>query len=192
MSGARGRRLGGGMWGPLLVGALVLLVVLLLAGTYVYPHWSRDYGHEMAFDNAMFGPAVEQPIAFSHRVHVTNKEIDCFYCHPYGERSLNAGLPSVDKCLGCHDRIIPEHEEIEKLRAYEEAGEEVPWIRVYYNPDHVYFPHFRHLGAGVECQECHGTVETADRLRKVTFYMGFCIDCHEGRGAARDCAACHQ
>jgi hypothetical protein len=186
------RRLGGGAWGPILVSGLVALVALVLAGTYVYPQWTRDYGHELAFDSAMFGPAVEQPIAFSHRLHVTDKEIDCFFCHPYGERSLNAGLPSADKCLGCHTRIIPQHEEILKLRSYRDSGEEVPWIRVYYNPDHVFFPHYRHLTSGVECQECHGSVERADRLRKVTFTMGFCIDCHETRGAPTDCAACHQ
>ena len=38
----------------------------------------------------------------------------------------------------------------------------------------------------------YGSVETADRLRKVTFYMGFCMDCHESREAPVDCAACHQ
>jgi hypothetical protein len=106
--------------------------------------------------------------------------------------SLNAGMPSADKCLACHDRIIPEHEEIEKLRAYRDSGQPVPWVRVYYNPDHVYFPHFRHVDAQIECQECHGEVETVDRLNKVTFYMGMCVDCHTEKEASLDCAACHQ
>lgn len=185
-------RLGGGAWGPALVAILVLLAAILLLGRYVWPHWNRSYGQALAFDNAMFDEAIEQPIAFSHQLHVTDKEIDCFYCHPYAERSMNAGIPSAQKCLGCHEHIIPHHDEIEKLRSYKEQGIEIPWVRVYYNPDHVYFPHYRHLGKNVRCQECHGEVETVDRLNKVTFYMGFCTDCHERRDASLDCAACHQ
>ena len=156
------------------------------------PHWQRSYGHDVAFDRAMFGRGLAQPIAFSHRLHVTDKQIDCYYCHPNGERALSPGMPAVKLCLGCHDYIIPEHEEILKLKAYEAASDGIPWQRVYYNPDHVYFPHFRHLNKGVICQECHGEVEHADRLHQVTFYMGFCIDCHQKRDASLECSACHQ
>lgn len=185
-------RLRGGIWGPLLVLAFVVFVGVFLYGIYLYPQTARRYGHEVRFNRAMFGPGIAQPIPFAHRLHVTDKEIDCFYCHPYGERSLNAGLPSVAKCLGCHDYIIPEHQEILKLKGYRERNENLPWIRVYYNPDHVYFPHFRHLKKGVQCQECHGEVERADRLHQVTFYMGYCIDCHQQREASLECVACHQ
>lgn len=189
---AGARRLRGGSAGVLLVVAFVLACPVMAYGLYVYPSWTRDYGHDIGFDKAMFGPAIEQPIAFSHRVHVTNKEIDCYYCHAYPERSQNAGLPTVELCLGCHDHIIPEHEEILRLKAYRDAGEEVPWVRVYYNPDHAAFPHHRHIGRGVVCRDCHGELERVDRLRKVTFYMGFCLRCHTERGAARDCTACHR
>ena len=140
----------------------------------------------------MFGRALEQPIAFSHRLHVTDKQIDCYYCHPNAERALSPGMPSVELCLGCHNYIIPEHEEILKLKAFHEAGQGVPWVRVYYNPDHVWFPHYRHILKKVECHECHGEVEMADRLRKVTFYMGMCISCHREREASMECVACHQ
>lgn len=190
--GQLARRLRGGIWGPLLLLAFAATAALLVYGLYSYPSSARDYGDEIAFDNAMFGPGLKQPIAFSHRLHVTDKEIDCYYCHPFAQRSTNAGLPSVMKCLGCHDRIIPEHQEIRKLRAFRDAGIGVPWTRVYYNPDHVYFPHFRHTNAGVECAECHSDVGRVDRLHKVTFYMGFCLDCHRKREAPLDCIACHQ
>lgn len=161
--------------------ALVLLVAVcapaLAYGILVEPEDSIGY---------------EQPIAFSHRLHATDKQIDCRYCHPYPGRSLNSGLPSVTKCLGCHQYIIPNHPEIRKLHGYRDRGENLPWVRVFYNPDHVYFPHFRHIGAGVECAECHGNVEEQDRLMHRTFYMGFCIDCHKERDASRECVACHQ
>ena len=186
------RRLRGGIGGPLWLLIFVVSAGALFFGIYVYPSTTRSYGHHIAYNEGMFGPRLEQPIAFSHRLHVTDKEIDCFYCHPYGERSLNTGLPSADKCLGCHNYIIPDHEEIRKLKGFKDRGEPIPWERVYYNPDHVFFPHFRHLGADVECQECHGEVEQADRLHQVTFYMGFCIGCHKERDASRECTACHQ
>jgi hypothetical protein len=160
----------------------LLLVIAGSAGLLTYFHW--------------FHPSVsmgrEQPIAFSHRLHVTDKQIDCYYCHAYPGRSINSGLPSIQKCLGCHEYIIPGHPEIRKLRGYHQREENLPWVRVFYNPDHVYFPHFRHIARQVGCQECHGRVETRDRLDTHTFYMGFCIGCHKERGASRECTACHQ
>ncbi len=186
------RWLTGGAWGPVLAISFVAVTTLFLVGLYVTPAWDRDYGYDSPFEHALFGPAIEQPIPFSHRLHVSDKQIECQYCHSYTERSLNAGLPTVAKCLGCHDHIIPEHEEIRKLRGYRDRGQELPWVRVYYNPDHVFFPHYRHIGKGVECQECHSNVERVDRLRQVTFYMGFCLDCHRERGASTECVTCHQ
>ena len=182
----------GGFLGPALVILFALTAVGLLLGYYVYPHYGRDYGKNIAFNHAMFSEAIEQPIAFSHRLHATDKQIDCLYCHSTAERSLNAGMPSARKCLGCHDHIIPEHQEIQKIRDFVAAEKDIPWVRVYYNPDHVFFPHYRHLGKGVKCQECHGEVETVDRLRKSTFYMGFCLECHERKEAPRTCTTCHQ
>jgi hypothetical protein len=187
-----GKRLRGGLAGPAWVLVFVAAILFFLYGLYVYPGHSREYGHLIPYNDAMFGPKLKQPIAFSHRVHVTDKEIDCFYCHPFGERSMNAGMPTAAKCLGCHNHVIPEHEEILKLKGFDEKGVSVPWVRVYYNPDHVYFPHFMHLKEGLRCQECHGEVEEVDRLNQVTFYMGMCIDCHTARKAPRECTVCHQ
>ena len=182
----------GGWAGPILVGLFLVVAALFLLGYYLYPHYGRAYGKQIPFNRAMFGAAIQQPIAFSHRLHVTDKKIDCMYCHSTAERSLNAGLPAARKCLGCHDHIIPEHQEIQRLRAFAAAGQDIPWVRVYYNPDHVFFPHYRHLGKGVTCQECHGEVEQVDQLRQSTFDMGFCLHCHERRNAPRTCVACHQ
>ena len=186
------RRLRGGPWGPLLATGFGLVVVALPLLLWVYPHWSRAYGQNIPFQHAMFGPAIVQPIAFSHRLHVTDKQIDCLYCHSTAERSLNAGMPAVRKCFGCHDHIIPMHQEIQKLRAFRDSGEPLAWVRVFYSPNHAFFPHYRHLGKGVRCQECHGEIETVDRLHKVTVYMGFCLDCHQKRNAPITCTACHQ
>jgi hypothetical protein len=188
----KARRLWGGWRGVVLILLILLTAAGLLAGIYLYPYWSRNYGKGIPFNEAMFGATLQQPIAFSHRLHVTDKQIDCFYCHPNGERSNHPGIPAVQKCLGCHNHIIPQHEEILKLKAYEASGQPLPWVRMYYLPNHVYFPHFRHLKKGVTCQECHGEVETVDQLHQVTFYMGFCLQCHKQRKAPLNCEGCHQ
>jgi hypothetical protein len=188
----RSRRLRGGAWGPGLVGLFALVAAAMAYGLYLRPLAARSYGHDIPFNGAMFGDGIEQPIPFSHRLHASDKQIDCQYCHSFAERSLNAGIPPVATCLGCHDHIIPDHEQIKKLRGYRDRGEELPWIRLYYAPDHVFFPHYRHLGRGVRCQECHGEVERVDRLSKVTFYMGFCLRCHRARGAPVECVTCHR
>lgn len=188
----KARRLWGG-WPAMVLVLLVLLTASgMVAGIYLYPSWSRSYGHEIPFNNAMFGQALAQPIPFSHRLHVTDKQIDCYYCHPNGERSNHPGLQAVEKCLGCHNYIIPQHQEIQKLVASYESGEPLPWVRVNYLPDHIYFPHYRHLKKDVQCQQCHGQLETVDRLSQVTYYMGFCIQCHKQRQAPLNCEACHQ
>ena len=64
------------------------------------------------YPEAGAGPV--QPIAFSHRLHAGAKNIDCAYCHPYAEKSIHPGIPPVEKCLHCHNYIIPNHPEIRK------------------------------------------------------------------------------
>lgn len=56
----------------------------------------------------------------------------------------------------------------------------VEWVRIHNLPDHVYFNHSQHVTVGgVECQKCHGKVETMDVVRQYsTLSMGWCINCH--------------
>jgi hypothetical protein len=78
----------------------------------------------------------------------------------------------------------------------------VEWVRVHDLPDFVYFDHRAHVHAGVTCQECHGPVETMDRVRQFqSLSMGWCVNCHRdatqhgvnGKAvkASTDCATCH-
>jgi len=157
-------------------------VVLLMAGMvylfYLYPHQS-------------VGPA--QPIPFSHRVHAGVKNIDCRFCHPFVDRGRHAGIASLQKCFFCHEYIIPLHPELVKEKRHHDAGEPVQWVRIFYVPDFVKFRHRPHMEWGkLECTECHGPVQTMDRLGPVDFEMGFCIECHKEKKAQTDCwLACH-
>ncbi len=145
-----------------------------------------------AYPSLTIGPA--QPIPFSHRVHAGVKQIDCRFCHPYVARSQDAGMPAVEKCFFCHKYIIPDHPEILKEKAYFERNKPVPWVRVFWVPEFVFFRHEPHIAqAGLDCSRCHGAVKETDRLGRVKFEMGFCVTCHRNMGAELDCwLACHR
>lgn len=140
-----------------------------------------------------------QPIAFPHNIHAGTYKLDCMYCHFSAERSVDAGLPPVATCAGCH-RLIPgtaHPEEIQKVMGFANRQEAIPWVRVYKVADHVHFPHMRHVNAGLKCQECHGEVQTfAEPIEKRDPLwpgnnMGKCVQCHVEKGVRRDCAVCH-
>lgn len=143
-----------------------------------------------------------QPIAFPHNTHAGTEPgqigMDCQYCHFSAERSVDAGLPSVDLCVGCH-QVIPganKPEEVAKLMKYWTDKQPIPWVRIYKIPDHAHYPHMMHINAGLQCQQCHGEVQTMDVITAPDPLwggknMGWCIDCHRKQGASDDCAVCH-
>ncbi len=142
--------------------------------------------------------ATVQPIAFPHSTHAGQFQIDCQYCHFSAERSVDAGIPPVASCMGCHTVIQGRNqpEEVNKLRDYWARGESIPWVRVYKVSDHVRFPHMRHVAAdagNLECQECHGLVEEIEVIQEVAqpLKMGWCVDCHRQKEASIDCTVCH-
>jgi len=136
------------------------------------------------------GPA--QPIAFSHRLHAGNKNIDCRFCHPYVDKSIHPGIPPVEKCLYCHNYIIANHPEIRKEHDYYNSGTPTPWVKVNILPEHVVFNHERHIKKEVPCETCHGEVAAVDRLKTNEFKMGFCVECHRENKVNVDCwLSCH-
>ena len=44
------------------------------------------------------GYAPVQPIAFSHRVHSTDLQINCLYCHAHAGTARYAGMPAANVC----------------------------------------------------------------------------------------------
>ncbi len=141
--------------------------------------------------------APEQPIAYSHQTHV-EAGMECLYCHSQATRSTIAGIPSVERCMGCHTVIATENEAVQQLATYWEEGRPIPWARVNVQPDFVYFSHRPHLGAGINCESCHGNVGAMDEAQPaVRMDMGWCLRCHqeqEPEHVARlvDCIACHK
>jgi hypothetical protein len=141
-----------------------------------------------------FRPEAVQPIAFVHQVHAEIAELGCPDCHISVARGPRAGLPDIRTCWSCHQYTIPEHPEIQKIKAYHDRGEDIPWQRVYgWNDEaHVRFNHAPHIRAQVECSTCHGDVarmKVAERV--VDHTMGFCVNCHDQRRVSNDCQTCH-
>jgi hypothetical protein len=140
-----------------------------------------------------------QPIAFPHDTHAGSGEgqfgIDCQYCHFSAERSVDAGIPSVASCMGCHSMIAGRNDPdaVTRVREYFQNQEPIPWVRIYKVADHVHYPHMRHIAAGLQCQQCHGEVQEMSVIEQVNqpLSMGWCVSCHEEQGASLDCTVCH-
>jgi hypothetical protein len=133
-----------------------------------------------------------QPIEFSHAHHVAEVGIDCQFCHAYARRGPVAGIPSVQRCAGCHQTVLSERPEIVKVLEYWDNKEPIPWVRVHDLPDYVRFSHKPHIRAGVNCADCHGDVASMEAAVQVeSLSMGWCLDCHKEREASRDCLVCH-
>ena len=141
---------------------------------------------------SMSDASPEQPIAFSHRVHLEN-EIDCTYCHSYVDRQNAAGIPSVELCVLCHSAMETENSEIQKIFSYADVGAEIPWVRLYEVPQFTYFSHKWHIRSEISCAECHGDIGQSDQaVRHMVYDMDWCVSCHEERGASVDCMVCHK
>jgi hypothetical protein len=141
--------------------------------------------------------APDQPIDFSHQLH-NQAGVQCLFCHPNPMRSDIAGIPSVERCAGCHTVIASERPAVQVLLGYWDRQEPIPWQRVTTMPDHVYFSHQPHVLAGLSCETCHGEVGlmTVAQLT-VNMDMGWCLNCHleqpeEKVARLADCLACHE
>lgn len=135
----------------------------------------------------------EQPIRYSHKIHVQKNKMECQYCHSGVAKSPYATMPSLDLCMGCHNQVKTDSPEIQKLAEHYKSKTPVQWEPVHHLPEHVFFTHERHIKAGVSCQTCHGLVQDMDVVEKVSsLKMGWCVSCHRDKGASIDCATCHQ
>lgn len=167
------------------------------------------------------GTPAPQPIRFNHKIHV--KQAKCQACHTTVTKGPVAGAPKLADCLDCHEgaqaKTPAGQQEEAKLQEYVEAKTEIPWVRVWRLPPHVYFSHRTHVAvAKVQCQTCHGAIETLEApptgpLKRLA--MNDCIGCHEawrwpdetktpagpvrapvrtvaGRRLSADCNACHR
>lgn len=127
-----------------------------------------------------------QPIAFSHKLHAGQYEIDCNYCHTGVRIAKSANIPSANICMNCHSAIqnvggaTGMSPEIKKIYDAVESGTPIEWVRIHNLPDLAYFNHAQHVAVGgLECQTCHGQIQEMEVVYQyANLTMGWCINCH--------------
>lgn len=178
---------------------LVTVILLMLSASYFLYGYLMQVGVDQGYEPI-------QPIHFSHKIHAGDNGIDCKYCHSSARVSKTSGIPSLNVCMNCHknineftgdkDSLYVDYSkefytaEIKKLydavgwdpstQKYTGKQKPVKWVRVHNLPDFVYFNHSQHVSvAGIECQTCHGPVETFEIMKQHSpLTMGWCVNCH--------------
>ena len=173
------------------ISALLLLVgAALLAVVHAQDFGNKNYAPPV---EKLPLPPPEQPIPYSHKLHVGKLGLKCAECHPGDRDGFMMEYPSERKCMGCHAAIKTDSPHVEKLAEFADAGKSVPWARIYRVPDYVWFAHASHTDdAGIACQACHGPVAEREKLfKEKATNMIACMDCHAEKDAPNDCDFCH-
>ncbi|MCW5881763.1 MAG: cytochrome c3 family protein [Anaerolineae bacterium] len=120
-----------------------------------------------------------QPVQFSHKHHVGDDGIDCRYCHTSVETGDNAGMPSTQTCMNCHQYIWANSPYLAPVRDSWATGKPIIWTKVHDTAQFAYFNHSVHVAKGVGCTTCHGQVNEMNGMFKTeTMSMEYCITCH--------------
>jgi hypothetical protein len=159
----------------------IFLSTLVLGAAAVFGvyYWASPY-------NTDVGYMPKQPIAYSHKLHAGEMQMDCRYCHAYVERGPHAGVPPTQTCMNCHAQVKKDAPSLEPLRQSWTTGIPVPWKRIHKVPDFAYFDHSAHMGFGtgenraaIGCETCHGRIDTMEVVKQVQpLSMSWCLECH--------------
>ncbi|OQW52808.1 MAG: cytochrome C [Proteobacteria bacterium SG_bin7] len=134
----------------------------------------------------------DQPIPYDHSLHAGTYKIPCMYCHSNADRSRHATVPSLNVCMNCHMTVGSDKPNVQKLQEHFNKNIPIVWNKVHLLPDFVMFNHKPHIRKGVNCQECHGPIETMKKVKQHSdLSMGWCVDCHRRNNAPTNCSTCH-
>ena len=162
-----------------------------------------------------------QPLDFLHKTHAEKSGVaECSECHSLRDDGSFAGLPSMEKCAGCHSERIGESKaEATLVNDFIKPGHDTPWLVYSRQPANVWFSHAIHVKrAGLSCTECHSTYGESDQVRiyqvnRISGYsrdiwghsmsrlrraehegmkMSDCEDCHQKHNVEVGCLGCHQ
>lgn len=156
-------------------GAVGLLVAagLFSVGFYYYalPSYTR------------VGYTPEQPVPFSHQLHVGNLGLDCTYCHQSVFDSPHANVPAAQVCMNCHNprkaNVKGASPLLAPVRASYDTGKPIEWKRVHKLPEYAFFNHSVHVNKGVSCVSCHGQVNEMKVVsHDKVLSMAWCLKCH--------------
>ncbi|MEM7682427.1 MAG: cytochrome c3 family protein [Planctomycetota bacterium] len=184
--------------------ALPLLVLGAIGGALITPP-IVFFGLSATTLNVGYRP--EQPVPYSHAIHVGQLGLDCLHCHNTVDQASFAAIPPTATCINCHaPGEFPEGvdengdgapdatnwmgiwQNSPKLKAVHESfftGEPIEWVKVHDLADYAYFNHSSHVNRGVGCYSCHGRVDQmgAENNGQSVWQvhelsMAWCIECH--------------
>jgi len=207
-----------------LVVALVLSVSVLAmqAGSWHLPGNQQGYEpiQPIAFSHRLHAGEMQIACIYCHSAAEVSRHAGippastCMNCHRF-VAATQAAIRAEDALATKENRdtrpvVSPEIGKIYAALGLDEqrapdpqkTPQPIAWTRVYRVPDFVNFNHSAHVNVGVACQQCHGPVETMDRVREVPgITMGWCVHCHRSAptsGVAKkpvhpsvDCSTCH-
>ena len=121
----------------------------------------------------------EQPVPYSHAVHVGQLGMDCRYCHTTVEEAGFAAIPATRTCMNCHTGIHYQSNNLTAVRESWTSGKPVEWIKVHDLADYSYFNHSAHINKGVGCYSCHGRIDQMEVVwQDQPLNMAWCLECH--------------
>ena len=122
------------------------------------------------------GYAPEQPIPYSHALHVGELGLDCRYCHTTVDDASFAAIPPTETCMNCHATVKTDSARLAPLYESYETGKPIEWVKVHDLPDYVYFNHSAHVNKGVSCVSCHGRVDKMEVVYQAQpLSMAWCL-----------------
>ena len=99
-------------------------IILIVAFVHQLFWWLMSIGVEQNYQPI-------QPIAFSHKIHAGENQVDCNYCHTSARYSKHSGIPSANVCMNCH-MYIDGTEILNEAGVSKYAGERSPEISKIY------------------------------------------------------------
>lgn len=131
--------------------------------------------------------------SFPHRVHVVDNQLECRFCHGGAKVADRPGMPPPEVCAPCHDRFDGDKPAERRVAAFFDGGR-YRVVAASGLTEDVRFSHGQHAGAArIACETCHGDVgEQTDVPLAPLASKARCMQCHQQRGVANDCATCHR
>lgn len=151
-----------------LIGALVGGVATIFLVWYYFSPEFTDVGY-----------APDQPVPYSHALHVGELGMDCRYCHSNVEVSEHANVPPTQTCMNCHSQIQVDSPRLLPVRESWATGDAIQWVNIHALPDYAHFSHAVHVNSNVGCETCHGRVDQMVVMRQAEpLSMEWCLECH--------------
>jgi Cytochrome c7 and related cytochrome c/Class III cytochrome C family len=176
----------------LVISVAVIFLFLSFAARAQQGAQQRPPAKQEVPNNIAPHPAPEQPIPFSHKLHVSGG-VRCQTCHTNPDPGNQMTFPATSTCMMCHTTIAKDRPAIMKLAEFAKSNQPIPWVRVYQITPGVTWTHRAHLQAGMQCTMCHGDVGQIDAMAQNTSVaaMASCISCHQAHNAPTVCSTCH-